>query len=100
MSPSPTEKSQARTTGNKPENVEGEHNEWKFRAPYKVHSKEEQFNALYEGGCHCGRVRYQLSRERPLDAKYCHCGTCQVLHGELPTAHLTPNSFHILFFLI
>lgn len=24
-----------------------------------------------EGGCHCGRVKYQLNREKPLSAKYC-----------------------------
>ncbi len=39
--------------------------------------KRDSFNALYEASCHCGRVKYQLSREKPLDAKYCHCTTCQ-----------------------
>ncbi|PMD37603.1 hypothetical protein L207DRAFT_545837 [Hyaloscypha variabilis F] len=82
MAPSATEKSQAKSSGHKSEDVDGEHNDWKFRAPYKVHNKEgEDFNALYEASCHCGRVQYQLSREKPLSAKYCHCTTCQVLHG-------------------
>jgi hypothetical protein len=82
MTPSATEKSQAKSSGHKSEDVDGEHNEWKFRAPYKVHNKEgEGFNVLYEASCHCGRVQYQLSREKPLSAKYCHCTTCQVLHG-------------------
>lgn len=56
--------------------------EWKTRAPYKVHENDPNFNVRYEGACHCGRVKYQLSREKPLDAKYCHCTTCQKLHGE------------------
>ncbi|KAI4176516.1 MAG: hypothetical protein LQ346_007879 [Caloplaca aetnensis] len=61
--------------------TEGELNEWKHRAPYRVHHKNEHFNARYEGSCHCGKVTYQLSREKPLDAKYCHCTTCQKIHG-------------------
>lgn len=84
MAPWATEKSQAKSAGHKSEDVEGENNEWKFRAPYKVHSDEEGFNALYEGSCHCGRVKYELSREKPLAVKYCHCSTCQVLHGIFP----------------
>jgi hypothetical protein len=34
-------------------------------------------------------VQYQLSREKPLDAKFCHCKTCQVIHGSFPC----PTSF-------
>ena len=55
--------------------------EWKTRAPYKVHENDPNFKVRYEAACHCGRVKYQLSREKPLDAKYCHCTTCQKLHG-------------------
>lgn len=83
MAPSKEEKQAATLKGNSKEDLEGEHNEWKFRAPYKVHDDAEDFRVLYEGGCHCGRVRYQLSRDKPLDAKYCHCTTCQTLHGKL-----------------
>lgn len=56
--------------------------EWKHRAPYAIHSDAKDFKVRYEGGCHCGRIQYQLSREKPLDAKYCHCKTCQRLHGQ------------------
>ena len=56
--------------------------EWKTRAPYKIHESDKDFHVRYEGGCHCGRVKYQLSREKPLDSKFCHCTTCQKLHGE------------------
>ncbi|ETI20442.1 hypothetical protein G647_08477 [Cladophialophora carrionii CBS 160.54] len=57
--------------------------EWKHREPYAVHDveKNEKFSVKWEGACHCGKVTYQLSREKPLAAKYCHCTTCQRLHG-------------------
>ncbi|KAI9794507.1 MAG: hypothetical protein M1833_000367 [Piccolia ochrophora] len=55
--------------------------EWKTRAPYAIHKDENDFKALYDGSCHCGKVTFQLSREAPLAAKYCHCTTCQTLHG-------------------
>lgn len=61
--------------------TEGEFNQWKHRAPYRVHDNDPNFHARYEASCHCGKIRYQLSREKPLDAKYCHCTTCQKLHG-------------------
>jgi hypothetical protein len=54
---------------------------WKHREPYRVHSKDEDFPVKWKGSCHCGKVKYQLSREKPLAAKYCHCTTCQRLHG-------------------
>lgn len=66
-------------------NTDGEHNEWKHRAPYKVHDNDPDFHARYEASCHCGKVCYQLSREKPLDSKYCHCTTCQKLHGTKST---------------
>lgn len=73
----PVQKASFRTTGKM------SLDEWKERAPYKVQDNDPNFNARYEGACHCGRVKYQLSREKPLDAKYCHCTTCQKLHGSL-----------------
>lgn len=81
MSPTKEEHHAAESKGSKKEDLEGEHNEWKFKAPYKVHEGKAGFDAKYEGSCHCGRVKYQLSREKPLAAKYCHCTTCQVIHG-------------------
>jgi len=81
MAPSAENKKQAKDNGQKEDDLNGQENEWKFRAPYKIHVRNEGFKSLYEGGCHCGRVKYQLSRDKPLDAKYCHCTTCQTLHG-------------------
>lgn len=49
------------------------------RPPYS-HS-DTPFNPRYEGSCFCGTVKFQISRERPLDAKFCHCRGCQLLHG-------------------
>lgn len=90
----------AKSHGHDSSDVEGEHNEWKFRAPYLIHEnlengdgsdgeegvdaekngngkrvREDRFRVWYEGSCHCGRVQYQLGRERPLASKICHCGT-------------------------
>jgi hypothetical protein len=56
MAPSTEEKKAATAKGNHEKDVDGELNEWKFRAPYKVHDDNEGFNALYEASCHCGRV--------------------------------------------
>lgn len=55
--------------------------EWKKRAPYRVHEPNDNFKALYEANCHCGKVKYQISRKEPLDSKLCHCTTCQTQHG-------------------
>jgi hypothetical protein len=56
-------------------------NDWKTKAPYKLHDSNEHFEARYEAACHCGKVEYELSREEPLDSKLCHCTTCQTQHG-------------------
>ena len=56
--------------------------EWQKRAPYLIHEPNEEFESKYDAECHCGKVKYQLSREQPLDSKLCHCTTCQTQHGE------------------
>ncbi len=38
------------------------------------------FVAKYQASCFCGAVRYEVSAN-PVDAKICHCTTCQRLHG-------------------
>jgi hypothetical protein len=55
--------------------------QWKHRAPYRVHDKAEDFPVKWKGQCHCGTVKYELSRDKPLASKYCHCTTCQRMHG-------------------
>lgn len=54
---------------------------WKYRAPYRIHEKNEHFDTKHEGECHCGKVKFQLSREAPLASKLCHCTTCQLQHA-------------------
>lgn len=41
---------------------------------------EETLIARYRAHCHCGAVRYEVIAD-PVDAKICHCRTCQTLHG-------------------
>lgn len=57
--------------------------EWKHRAPYTIHDDKSNPDTPihWHGACHCGRVAYHLHRAAPLAAKYCHCTTCQRLHG-------------------
>ncbi|TKX26755.1 putative lutathione-dependent formaldehyde-activating enzyme [Elsinoe australis] len=55
--------------------------QWKQRPPYRIHEPNENFKVRYEASCHCGKVKYQLSREEPLDSKLCHCTTCQTQHA-------------------
>ncbi len=38
------------------------------------------FIPKYRASCFCGDVRYEVSAD-PVDAKICHCLTCQKLHG-------------------
>lgn len=66
---------QAGSTTHRPED------EWKTKPPYRIHDKAENFDVKWKGKCHCGAVQYELSREKPLSSKYCHCTTCQRMHG-------------------
>ncbi|PYI01137.1 hypothetical protein BO78DRAFT_401536 [Aspergillus sclerotiicarbonarius CBS 121057] len=54
---------------------------WTKRPPYSICSPEEVGPVKWRGTCQCGQVTYQLSRDRPLKAKFCHCRGCQVMHG-------------------
>lgn len=83
MSQSKPDKQKTANLGNKPGDLDSDHDEWKYKAPYKVHNVAEGFKAVYEASCHCGRVTYQLSKDKPSDAKYCHCTACQKLHGKI-----------------
>ncbi|KAI1146823.1 Mss4-like protein [Nemania diffusa] len=52
--------------------------DWQNRPPYRTDGSFEKHHTAH---CHCGRVTYWLSRDRPLAAKFCHCVDCQALHG-------------------
>ncbi|KAF8057398.1 Mss4-like protein [Lyophyllum atratum] len=48
------------------------------RPPY---SGEGAGSPKYGGTCFCKTVHFTVSRDAPLDSKFCHCKTCQKLHG-------------------
>lgn len=66
---------------------------WKLRAPYQVQKDDEFGPVKWEAMCHCGRVQYQIKREKPLAAKYCHCRACQVIHGVFNPFYLYVSDF-------
>jgi len=51
---------------------------WRKLAPYGNVFREDEIK--YKGRCHCGSIRINVCSD-PLDSKYCHCQTCQKLHG-------------------
>lgn len=65
---------------------------WENEPPYKPPSQRPDFTAQHRGSCHCGRVKYSLSRDRPLASKYCHCRDCQVLHGKPAPVQCRPEN--------
>jgi hypothetical protein len=48
--------------------------------PGYASTQDEGFVAKYRARCHCGAIRYEVCAG-PVDAKICHCRSCQVLHG-------------------
>lgn len=54
---------------------------WKHLPPYEVKSGEQFSSIQWRGKCFCGEITYLLKREKPLNAKYCHCRVCRVTHG-------------------
>lgn len=75
-----------RSDGNEPHQYQAgsttsrEEDQWKQKPPYRIHEKGN-FDVKWKGKCHCGAVQYEISREKPLASKYCHCTTCQRMHG-------------------
>ncbi|KAJ9133376.1 hypothetical protein NKR23_g10730 [Pleurostoma richardsiae] len=61
--------------------MSSENNDWKSKDPYRTRGKDEKFDAKWTGRCFCGNIKYQLSRDKPLDVKYCHCRDCQRMHS-------------------
>jgi hypothetical protein len=54
---------------------------WRTQPPYRSTDLNDNAQKIHEAECNCGRVRYWLSRRKPLAAKLCHCTDCQSLHG-------------------
>ncbi|KAK7995402.1 hypothetical protein PG990_014175, partial [Apiospora arundinis] len=55
--------------------------EWRDQPPYRTEGRNEHAKKIHEAQCNCGRIKYWLSRDKPLASKYCHCTDCQSLHG-------------------
>ena len=77
------------TDASKSQSIQHHHQQQQLslnHAPYlfQKNNHEDHENlppVKYRAYCHCQRVSYALRRERPLDAKYCHCRGCQIMHG-------------------
>ncbi|KAI5293465.1 hypothetical protein KEM52_005512 [Ascosphaera acerosa] len=54
---------------------------WRHQPPYGGFDAADRRSTAWTGQCHCGAVKYELCREQPLNAKFCHCATCQKMHG-------------------
>lgn len=54
--------------------------DWTIQPPY-CPRKDCNSIVYWTGHCQCRRIMFNISRQKPLDAKFCHCKTCQILHG-------------------
>lgn len=52
----------------------------KSLGPEYASMDDVEFIPKYKATCFCGAVRYEVSAD-PVDAKICHCLSCQKLHG-------------------
>ncbi len=59
--------------------------EWQRNTPYLLASEDKDFQIEYTASCMCGEVQYAVDCD-PVAAKYCHCTSCQKLHGKLTTS--------------
>lgn len=53
---------------------------WKHQAPYLHPKDEEDFKVQHKANCMCGEIQYVVDSD-PVAAKFCHCTSCQILHG-------------------
>lgn len=56
--------------------------DWQHNTPYLLASEDKDFRIKYTASCMCGEVQYAVDCD-PVAAKYCHCTSCQKLHGKL-----------------
>lgn len=79
--------SSAPTSNPHPSESRPDDHAWETDHPYKKPTSDDDDDnnkPAWEGSCHCGRVQYTISREKPLASKYCHCTDCQRMHAVRP----------------
>lgn len=60
----------------------GSSDDWKKSPPYAAtEDKQKNKKALFTGNCHCHDVTFEIYVDKPKGSHYCHCDTCQKLHG-------------------
>ncbi|KJZ72125.1 hypothetical protein HIM_08498 [Hirsutella minnesotensis 3608] len=52
-----------------------------YRTPDHMAKEQGGFEKKIRGSCHCGKIIYWISRDKPLAAKFCHCSDCKTIHG-------------------
>jgi hypothetical protein len=53
---------------------------------------------IHSGGCHCGRVRFEVEAPAMIVAKLCNCSICSMtayLHLIVPRSHFGIKSFYV-----
>ncbi|KAK9898407.1 hypothetical protein P389DRAFT_166905 [Cystobasidium minutum MCA 4210] len=55
--------------------------DWKKQPPYAPEDPKKPKKALFKGNCHCHDVTFEIYVDKPKGAHFCHCDTCQKLHG-------------------
>lgn len=70
--------------------------DWKNSPPYAKDKETKNGKVKYHGACFCDRVKFEVF-EDPLAAKFCHCTTCQRLHGAPMQAAAIFHKNHVLF---
>ncbi|KAK9829313.1 hypothetical protein WJX72_005152 [[Myrmecia] bisecta] len=88
---------QPRNMSKRPASAMAESEDWKQKPPYvRPKDAQEPWKPKYKGQCFCGKVKFEVS-EDPVDAKICHCTTCQRLHGAPMQAAAIFEKHHVLF---
>jgi len=55
--------------------------DWKQQPPYAPEDPKKPKTAVFKGCCHCHDVTFEIYTKEPKGSHFCHCDTCQKLHG-------------------
>ena len=51
---------------------------------------------IYNGSCHCGRIRFRLESEPIKEGMRCNCSICRRLNAVMSSVYYPPERFQIL----